>query len=71
MGCCRGSESEEADGITAHDRGRRDRAHHGAVGRVGRVPLAHVLGLARAHRPFSPPAAEAQPGKAGRLIEAS
>ena len=49
MGCCRGSESEEADGITAHDRGRRNRGRYGPAGRVGDLLLARVLGVSHHH----------------------
>ena len=54
VGSCRGSSSQEADGITAHDRSRRNRGRYGRVGRVGDLLLARVLGLGRAHFPFAP-----------------
>ena len=52
VGRYRGSASEEADGITAHDRGRRNHGRHGATGRVGDLLLASVLGLGLVHFPF-------------------
>ena len=54
VGCCRGSARQEADGITAHDRIRRNRSRHGAAGRVGDLLLARVVGLGRAYFPFGP-----------------
>src|SRR5438445_9803283 len=54
VGRCRGAASQEADGITAHDGGRRNRGRHGAAGGVGDLLLARVLGLGVAHFPLHP-----------------
>src|SRR5215831_10088061 len=46
VGYRRGPSRYVADGITTHDRGRRNRDGHGTAGRMGNLRLARLLGLA-------------------------